>query len=1459
MNKIIARPDANNVNDKSQCTTITTAPNAPKHQPSWFEKDLDFPGVPYVARRGKTKKGEGPKVPRLSGNTKIAYRLCRSLNWDKNKIKIFQKYHPVELDQVRDYVSSNGHPLAASARNVLEAAALSKCLQTAHDAMFSHGWIMDVGGNSTRHARMKRDNVWSCNPNFLACESTKHVDRNSCTHRAQECQCVEPLVSMSVHSLYYFEPGEIVDLIKSTKLKRHYAVMHDYSQRPKSLFEGELEIMYDDDTMAVKSAGNSTSYIHPYPKWYTPTGQFQVGKYVLHAKIERTLMDDHLYLFTISEGEAYTPSFDYNVVYREICEETYKLAGLVDSYTVTRFTRDVGVHAREKGLSSYYAQQYAMEWMMREAPHIRNPDVVPLNAEVAMSIRNNLFGQLRSSANSLQRAADYVWRNKYKAGAAAAVVAGAYMQGRRLEKKITGKNRATVLTPIVAVGFAAAACLGYGFKNLSIRASLSQREKYAAVDYCLKSPQVEVDRNKTKSKIPTCATVPCKARVRAHPMVFMPGHVPAYPRSCHHNYHSAITKRMLNVTEFDEAEWEKVGYPGELVEAARYAKARIVPLSFQQWISRFPASKQKALRRELGRDQVYGCKFNDTKVFLKFEAMKDTTKAPRNIGANPAAYSYLIGRWIIPMSELVAEWLNEGCRFYFPLHASNEEIAEYILPMNEMLENDFSSFDATQNQCALGMVYDYYEMCGMPTNVVDMMRRDTFNGCKITTSVGISFHQRNSRISGRGDTLFGNTILSFVAMNYSTAGKVKRIIAKGDDSVMDGTGILHSDCLRKLEALGFKAKLVEKTASDVEFCSMLLVPVADGHVMSPKIGRLLTKTLWCKNTHLNEQGMKEQFAGTIKGLETMIAHVPVLRNFLRHPLVRGCDADKIPVNQYKNHTSRKHRPCAETYSYYAKRYNVDESLLADHLHRFDGFPVMLDQPLYDHMADVDWGDESNGHLLSVKTTSKIDAADIFVVPILEELFKYTFGMFGTVSLGLIESLLTKSLYNFMGHILLSRFDLPTAMAIHICHNFLVYHFKGPYVKPLSMAKNRKKKRNTKKQGQKQKQNKNVTFADLGKQLVAQGLRKGGGFLGNLVAPGVGGQFGTELGASISRIAGFGDYTVHQNTLQNVPRFGSLRTDSIRVRNVEFIDTVDSSVAFSTRSFTLNPANSDVTPWLATLANAYQQWIPHGIVFCFESTSATAIGSTNTALGTIALSSNYDIAEADYINLREVLASYFSSSGPPSRDLMHAIECDPALRPSRVLNIDHSGESGDDPALYNLCKTQVSTEGMQAVSTVGKLWISYDIELLKPRLASEHMSSIVANAAWTADYFLGLIQTASRGTPLPITATGVGFDTIHLDAYKGQKVTVTVTLTGTSLSSVAATRVYGTGITPNQLWNQQSASQTFNNTSSTVVFQDSVNVLATNGTVPTIEYQGSISSGTPSYVTIVVSAFPAASF
>jgi hypothetical protein len=99
---------------------------------------------------------------------------------------------------------------------------------------------------------------------------------------------------MSVHSLYYFEPGEIVDLIKATKLKRHYAVMHDYSQRPKTLFEGEIEIMYDDDTMAVKSVGNSTSYIHPYPKWYTPTGQFQVGKYVLHTKIERTLMDDHL-------------------------------------------------------------------------------------------------------------------------------------------------------------------------------------------------------------------------------------------------------------------------------------------------------------------------------------------------------------------------------------------------------------------------------------------------------------------------------------------------------------------------------------------------------------------------------------------------------------------------------------------------------------------------------------------------------------------------------------------------------------------------------------------------------------------------------------------------------------------------------------------------------------------------------------------------------------------------------------------------------------------------------------------------------------------------------------------------------------------------------------------------------------------------------------------------------------
>jgi hypothetical protein len=201
-----------------------------------------------------------------------------------------------------------------------------------------------------------------------------------------------------------------------------------------------------------------------------------------------------------------------------------------------------------------------------------------------------------------------------------------------------------------------------------------------------------------------------------------------------------------------------------------------------------------------------------------------------------------------------------------------------------------------------------------------------------------------------------------------------------------------------------------------------------------------------------------------------------------------------------------------------------------------------------------------------------------------------------------------------------------------------------------------------------------------------------------------------------------------------------------------------------------------------------------MVFYFNTTSATSIGSTNTALGSIMLSTNYDLAEPNFESKQEVLSAYFSTSGLPSEDLVHAIECDPKSRPIDVLYVDHSGESAVDPAMYNLANFQVATAGMQAASVVGELWVSYDITFFKPKMSEVSRYTILENGPWSTDDPFGEVQTTQTGTPVAITATSGGYDTIHLGAYKGQRISVQVFHEGTGLANVAYNTLSQPGLT-----------------------------------------------------------------
>jgi len=220
------------------------------------------------------------------------------------------------------------------------------------------------------------------------------------------------------------------------------------------------------------------------------------------------------------------------------------------------------------------------------------------------------------------------------------------------------------------------------------------------------------------------------------------------------------------------------------------------------------------------------------------------------------------------------------------------------------------------------------------------------------------------------------------------------------------------------------------------------------------------------------------------------------------------------------------------------------------------------------------------------------------------------------------------------------------------------------------------------------------------------------------------NLGYSIGSRIKDITGFGAYTLRKNTIAGVvPSMGnSPRVEGgLTVSHREFLGNVVTSASageFSIYSLTINPGNPQTWEWLAQMACNYEQWIPEGIGFIFKSTSSDALNSTNTALGSVIMATQYDLLSKPFTNKADMLSYEYTSSGLPSDTFIHFVECDPLQIPISVLDVTSPSASAGDPRFKNLGIFSIATDGFQGTNVViGELWVTYQVTLLKPKLYS----------------------------------------------------------------------------------------------------------------------------------------------
>lgn len=280
-----------------------------------------------------------------------------------------------------------------------------------------------------------------------------------------------------------------------------------------------------------------------------------------------------------------------------------------------------------------------------------------------------------------------------------------------------------------------------------------------------------------------------------------------------------------------------------------------------------------------------------------------------------------------------------------------------------------------------------------------------------------------------------------------------------------------------------------------------------------------------------------------------------------------------------------------------------------------------------------------------------------------------------------------------------------------------------------MVKNAKKAKPVKAQA---KRNAVVDVVDTVTRALPKGtFRTAGAALGSPFGP-MGSLVGGMLGSGLATITGRGDYTVTTNSLAKeggtlsslIPSFNTSGNGrNVRVTHRECFGTViapNTPANFNNLDYVINPSNASMFPWLSSIARNYEKYRLHGAVVYYESSSSDY--ASNTAMGTVILATNYNSAEKPWVDDISMLNAEFSVGSKPSVNQAHPLECKAELGASGFLYVRDlaANQTGItvDPRLYDVGRFQVATKGLTAPAgtELGRLWITYDVELVRPLMS-----------------------------------------------------------------------------------------------------------------------------------------------
>lgn len=181
---------------------------------------------------------------------------------------------------------------------------------------------------------------------------------------------------------------------------------------------------------------------------------------------------------------------------------------------------------------------------------------------------------------------------------------------------------------------------------------------------------------------------------------------------------------------------------------------------------------------------------------------------------------------------------------------------------------------------------------------------------------------------------------------------------------------------------------------------------------------------------------------------------------------------------------------------------------------------------------------------------------------------------------------------------------------------------------------------------------------------------------------------------------------------------------ITITNREFVRNIyapSAASVFQVQTLTVNPGLEATFPWLSQLAINFEEYELKQLIFSYRST-VTDFNSGTGQSGTVLLASQYNVDENPFSDEVTMLSYAGACSAKATEHQLQGVECDPAKLSGSVgkyvrnQNLKPSDDYKDyDHAILNIGVSNIPSQFIN--QQIGQLWVSYTVELRKPKLTS----------------------------------------------------------------------------------------------------------------------------------------------